>query len=429
MVEALNKTENYRSYIRSVLRMYAFVDAGLFDSEEADALREQMVEPWYALSKDERKRMDGLVMDLDELRESRRLRAQTEAQQHEGLLRIREVFTLKEAGKFDEALDHLRKWQKIIVPSSVWHFRGSMWNQMQIPEVAVEFHREATRLAPENEQFKGVYLTVLKKTNFKDAKVIADDVLANPEMHDLVLVTFAADVEAASINDDGSANAMERAKRIVPILENIMSRLISGPLPVAAPVLGMAGMLLANFYVMLGDKEQALTLLSFLINVDPQNPLLYAARGKLNYPTTAESVKDLELSIKLGMPMSWPIVWIATYYLENGQYAKSKNACLEGLKRPLVPKLRSELLELLAISEASTGAPVQHVRELFEQAISTDIANVNAVDNLRIFESLAQNPTRAAGWKRESPLLDRNPERVEEKSFTESLQRDLLPAA
>src|SRR6266404_810738 len=100
MVETLNKTENYRSYIRSVLRMYVFMDAGLFDSDEADALREKMVEPWYALSKEERKRMDGLVMDLNELRESRKssgTKELTETQQHDGLLRIREVFNLKEA--------------------------------------------------------------------------------------------------------------------------------------------------------------------------------------------------------------------------------------------------------------------------------------------------------------------------------------------
>src|SRR5208337_3186704 len=119
MIETLNKTENYRTYIRSILRMYVFMDASLFDSDEADALREQMVEPWYALSNEERKRMDDLVMDLNELRESRKSsgpKERTETQQQEGLLRLREVFDLKQAGRFDEALEHLRKWQSIIAP-------------------------------------------------------------------------------------------------------------------------------------------------------------------------------------------------------------------------------------------------------------------------------------------------------------------------
>src|SRR5258707_15509177 len=122
MAGTINRTENYRRYIRSVLRMYAYLDAGLFETAEADVLREKMVEPWYALSKEERKRMDGLVMDLNELRESRKRnepKELTETQHQDGHLRIREVYNLKEAGKCDEALEHLRKWQSIIVSQFV----------------------------------------------------------------------------------------------------------------------------------------------------------------------------------------------------------------------------------------------------------------------------------------------------------------------
>src|SRR5271157_871750 len=139
MVDTLNKTENYRSYIRSVLRMYVFMDAGQFDSNDADALREQMAESWYALSCEERKRMDGLVMDLNELRESRGSSGRkelAEKQQQEGMVRIREVYNLKNAGQFDEALEHLRKWESVIALQFVWYFRGSCWYFMGVPEVA-----------------------------------------------------------------------------------------------------------------------------------------------------------------------------------------------------------------------------------------------------------------------------------------------------
>jgi tetratricopeptide (TPR) repeat protein len=432
MIETLNKTDNSRSYIRSVLRMFVFMDAGLFDSDEADALREQMAEAWYALSQEERKRMDGLVMDLKRLRESRENsgpKLATESQP-EGLSRIREVFELNQAGKFDEALEDLRKWENVIPPQFVWQFRGRCWYTMNIPEVAVEFYREASRLDPKNEQSKGVYLMVLKKTDFEEAKRIADEVLASPDGHHLALVTFAADVEVASIKDDSSSRALERAQRISPILEKALGHLVVAEInPLSASVLGMAGMLLSDCYVMLGETKRAFDLLSFLINVDRLNPLLYAARGKLTYPPTVDSVKDLEESIKLGMPMSWPLVWIATHYLENRDYAACKKTCLEAFKRPLVPKIRSELLELLAIAEASSGAPPREVRELFERAIRTDVTNLGAVNNLAIFESVARDPTRAVGWNQQLPLLDRNPERAEEKSFTESLQNDLVPAA
>ena len=64
--------------------------------------------------------------------------------------------SLIRAEKIDEALEHLRESQSVIAPQFVWHLRGSCWNAMGATEVAVEFYREATRLAPEDEQFKAV---------------------------------------------------------------------------------------------------------------------------------------------------------------------------------------------------------------------------------------------------------------------------------
>jgi tetratricopeptide (TPR) repeat protein len=434
MNETLISNENYRSYIRSVLRMYAYLDANLFDSDEADVLREQMIKPWYALSQEERKRMDGLVMDLNVLRESRERTGPivlSEKQHQEGLARIREVFDLKSAGRYDEALTHLRKWQNVIAPQFVWHFRGSCWNFMEVPEVAVEFFREAVRIDPSNEKFAGVYLATLKKTNFEEAKKIAGVVMKEPKKHDLTLVVYAADVEANFINFGDEAKLIDRTRRLANVLENVMQRLIAGEIKEQGPaVVGMAGMLLSSCYVTLGDTEQAHGLLTFLINaIEPNDPLLYAARGKLNYPTKDDSVKDLITSINLGLAMSWPFVWIATYYLEKGEYSACKKTCLDAFKRPLVPKIRSELLELLAIAEASSGAGANDVRKLFEEAIQTDIKNTRAIYNLTKFEELVHDPTKLVGWRRDSLLLDKNPERIEEKNFTESLQKDLAIAA
>ena len=107
MVETLDKATNYRSYIRSLLKLFAYEDAGKDDSDEADTLREQMIEPWYGLTLEERKRMDGLAEDLKELRISRRKRwwkELSEKKKLEGQARLREVYELKSAGRFDEAL-------------------------------------------------------------------------------------------------------------------------------------------------------------------------------------------------------------------------------------------------------------------------------------------------------------------------------------
>jgi hypothetical protein len=179
----------------------------------------------------------------------------------------------------------------------------------------------------------------------------------------------------------------------------------------------------------LGMNEDAFGLLTFLINLDPKNPLLYAARGKLNYPSSDKSIQDLIRSIHLGIPMNWPFVWIATYYMEKGQYSDVRTTCEAAFTRQLVPKIHSELLELLAIAKASSGASEQEVRDLFEQAIRTDIRNTRAVDNLNKFEELVQDPTRDVDWRRESSLIKLHPEDIEEKDFKEKLQKDLAIAA
>ncbi len=434
MVEALKKPHVYRSYIRSVLRMYVYKNADRFDSDEADALREQMIEPWYALTEDQRKRMDGLAIDLNDLRESRAKnwrKDRSEKKKLEGLVRIREVFELKLVGKFDEALEHLRKWKDDIAPEHVWYFRGSCWSLMNIPEAAVEFYREASRLAPFDEKIKGVYLNVLRVTNLKEAKEIADEVLEKPFTHDLTLLVYAAGVEATFINTPGDAESLERWRALVDVLEPAMQRLIvGGEEPQLRAVMGMAGTLLSNCYVALGNIEQAHALLSFLIDaIEPANAPLYAARGKLGFPTKDAAVVDLNKSIELGLPMSWPLAWIAAYHLEKGDYDACRKTCMTGFQRPLVPKIRSELLELLAIAEASSGAPVEEVREIFKDSIRADLTNTSAVENLERLEKLAQDPTRKVGWSRSSPIYNGNPEREEEQSYSETLQKELAIAA
>jgi hypothetical protein len=102
---------------------------------------------------------------------------------------------------------------------------------------------------------------------------------------------------------------------------------------------------------------------------------------------------------------------------------------MTGFHRPLVPKIRSELLELFAIAEASSGAPVEVVREIFKDSIRADVTNASAVENLERLERLAQDPTRKVGWNRPSPIYKSNPEREEEQNYSESLQKELAIAA
>src|SRR5262245_31780012 len=59
-------TENlaYQVVTRGLLRMHQYTIKGQNESEEADALREAMDEPWQQLSSTERKRVAGPSKDL-----------------------------------------------------------------------------------------------------------------------------------------------------------------------------------------------------------------------------------------------------------------------------------------------------------------------------------------------------------------------------
>ena len=55
--------------------------------------------------------------------------------------------------------------------------------------------------------------------------------------------------------------------------------------------------------------------------------------------------------------MNWPFVWIATHYMEKGDYPAVKKTCLEAFKRPLVLKFTANCLSCLL---SRRQAPVHH---------------------------------------------------------------------
>jgi hypothetical protein len=137
--------DNTRNYIRGVLRLFNSMDNDQDESEEADALREKMVEPWYALSDVERRRMDGLAMDLFELQALRAMNADPAVREIDSCSdesRVREYEQLKDEGNFDRALEFLRQRKADFAPHQLWKYRGDCWYLIGVPEVAVEFYRE-----------------------------------------------------------------------------------------------------------------------------------------------------------------------------------------------------------------------------------------------------------------------------------------------
>ena len=147
-------TEHYRQYLRDMLRIYHFYDQGKFDSEEADALRDAMETPWYSLSETEQTRIRGLALDLNHIRDPKRIIEGIVERGREGLIAAE---SLQEQGNLDEALASLRENHNGIPPRAASLLRARIWSEFDVSEVAAEFQRDAGQLlvpSPDSQRAK-----------------------------------------------------------------------------------------------------------------------------------------------------------------------------------------------------------------------------------------------------------------------------------
>ncbi len=142
--QPFNLSPNYHAVVRGIRELHRLTIAGQDDSPEADAIRDATDGPWAALSETERTRAGGLSEDLysisDELAgEPQEMNPQVQA----GLA---DAVTARERGKWDRALELLRRWGKHLPPELVSNLRGTIWLQAGDPETAALFSEHSGTL-------------------------------------------------------------------------------------------------------------------------------------------------------------------------------------------------------------------------------------------------------------------------------------------
>lgn len=161
MIQTSN-AENYQRYVRFILRMYELFDQGKFESEEADLAREQIEGAWDALSKVQQTRLRGLSLDLNYIREAKR---SSKGPEQRGSDKLAAARNSMESGDPDKALELLRAFQDDIHAPLLSFLRGRIWLELEFPQVALEFHRDAWRLDEANQELQKVYLQVLRQAD------------------------------------------------------------------------------------------------------------------------------------------------------------------------------------------------------------------------------------------------------------------------
>src|SRR5947209_7729786 len=144
--------DNYRQYLRDMLRIYGYYDCGKFESAEADDLRDAMEEPWYTLTEAEQKRIRGLALDLNYIREAKR---SADGSIEQGRDQLIAASRLRAVGELDQALELLRASQNDIYPPNLSFLRGRIWMELDVPEVAEEFLRDARHFDGANQNLQG----------------------------------------------------------------------------------------------------------------------------------------------------------------------------------------------------------------------------------------------------------------------------------
>ncbi len=133
-----------RVYGRLLLRLHDLIAKGQGDDPEADAVRDQMDAPWYAMTEAEQERLGGLSEDLYALAENNPRSARMSAEER----RIwgQEFGATFTAGDWDRALVLLRCPPDNVPTDHVAFLQADCWEHLGCPEIALRFMRSATRL-------------------------------------------------------------------------------------------------------------------------------------------------------------------------------------------------------------------------------------------------------------------------------------------
>lgn len=138
----------WQAYAKLLLQLDSLLSVGKGDTPEADAIRDEMDEPWYAMSEQELARIRGLSEDLETLAAGgARSVAMSREKKVQWAKEARAA--LRDSGNPDVALACLRRPFPQGMPAFVIPFLQSRcWESLGCLEVALRFMREAERIDP-----------------------------------------------------------------------------------------------------------------------------------------------------------------------------------------------------------------------------------------------------------------------------------------
>jgi tetratricopeptide (TPR) repeat protein len=384
---------SYLESIRGLHRLHALTLEGRNDSPEADAIRDGLEQPWYDLSESEQARIGGLSEDLYSISDPPQEPLPSNPQVQRKLIEAAEA---RQVGKWDQALELLRRWSRYIDPSLLSGMRGTLWQDAGDDATAALFYQHAARMDPTNTRHHYLYLSAIEKSDPDLALSKANEIIADDENHAPEVVVTAAGIAFVSVKQGNGETSGMTPERLVSTLDRAIARLGEGrPHHITSfdSFYVLAYGILALCHALMGNSRAAIRSIDLAIAADPAISSLLLYRGILRYGVDPGAADDFEKAIGLGSATTWPYFYLAHHALVSGRFEDCLRFCERGLTFPASDEVRALLHEWLAISRAERRYPADQIRAAFEEAIrlAPDADRIRL--NLATFEGASAKAT------------------------------------
>ena len=208
MNESRLAKDAFHESVHLLMRLHELTRSGQEESEAADHIRENMESPWEAMSDEERMRIRGLSADLYSIGENRAASAQSDLDLEQS------VEAACREKRWSELLQHVRLNSSRIPSEYVALSRGIAWFNLGQPQVAIEFLREASRLAPHDPQIEAwILFTLFRTQHVAEAVSQAEGLARNSSSPYLLLLSARLLFMAAPFLSRASAAYLELAEQ------------------------------------------------------------------------------------------------------------------------------------------------------------------------------------------------------------------------
>jgi tetratricopeptide (TPR) repeat protein len=366
-------------------RLANLIGTAAGDSPEAEGIRAALGPLWKRATNFER--MRGLAIDLRALAEGGpkviEMTPSDAAAWGKEAQAIRDSIFLGQ--DLDRALAFLRRPHPPIpaAPDALPWLQAKCWEQLGDDETALLFYREAARLERRN---TSAVVTILERLGrFEEAAEVAEAVIRSPDAGPEELYVATSPLLALT-RKRSRDEAKPLFERVIEILGRATNLVDEGPVsPQRDEVWRRINFARAACLRDLGRVDDALQTLDAAIAKAPQDPMLLAFRGYLKAmkdPTGALS--DFASAVRYGSVSFWPYFFLSRHALQEARWAEAVKWAKRAMKFAVIPVVRAEAFEVIAIAESNLGLPAEVVVETFDQAVELAPSNERIRNNREV---------------------------------------------